>query len=386
MELIFWISLLVLFYSYLGYGLLLLVLRFFAAKEAVTDDGQYPALTIVVPAYNEELVIDQKIQNCLSLDYPSDRLSLLFITDGSSDHTTQKVATCSAIRHLHLPKRSGKTAALNRAMQYVSTPMVVFTDANALLHPASLKKMVRHYRQMDVGGVSGEKRILSTDDTAVSIGEQIYWRYESLLKKADASFYTVVGAAGELFSIRTALFEPLDETIILDDFVLSAKICLKGYRIAYEEEALATEAPSQNIEEEQKRKVRISAGCFQALILLKELLNPFRNWRLTFQYVSHRVLRWTVCPLLVPLLFAVTTALALQQQGSSYFYLWILQCLFYLLALACWPLAEKKGLPRIIFIPYYFVFMNLSLYIGFYRFAVNKQPAVWSKAARKAVS
>jgi cellulose synthase/poly-beta-1,6-N-acetylglucosamine synthase-like glycosyltransferase len=386
MELIFWISLLVLFYSYLGYGLILLLGRFIAGKKAVLDNGLLPAVTVIVPAFNEESMIDQKIQNCLSLQYPSDRLFFLFITDGSSDSTPQRVAAFPLIQHLHLPERSGKTAALNRAMQQVQTPVVVFTDANTLLHPDSIKKMVRHYVQEDVGGVSGEKRILSTDDTAVSTGEQIYWRYESLLKKADASFYTVVGAAGELFSIRTALFEPISENIILDDFVLSAKICLKGYRFVYEEEAWASEAPSQNIGEEQKRKVRISAGCFQALVLLKELLNPFRNWRLTFQYVSHRVLRWTVCPLLVPMLFFVSAALALQQPESVYYYLWLLQCLFYLLALVGWPLAEKKGLPRILFIPYYFVFMNLSLYMGLFRFMANKQPAIWNKAARKAIS
>jgi cellulose synthase/poly-beta-1,6-N-acetylglucosamine synthase-like glycosyltransferase len=146
MELIFWISLLVLFYSYLGYGLILLLGRFIAGKKAVLDNGLLPAVTVIVPAFNEESMIDQKIQNCLSLHYPSDRLFFLFITDGSSDSTPQRVAAFPLIQHLHLPERSGKTAALNRAMQQVQTPVVVFTDANTLLQPDSIKKMVRHYR------------------------------------------------------------------------------------------------------------------------------------------------------------------------------------------------------------------------------------------------
>ncbi len=385
MVLVFWISVSVLFYSYLGYGLCLLLLRFLRGQSPPPAEGPLPPLTVVVPACNEAPVIDRKVQNCLALDYPPDRLFFIFITDGSTDGTPQKVAASPRLQLLHQPERRGKAAALNRAMQHVNTPVVVFTDANAFLHPISLKKMVRHYREATVGGVSGEKRILAADDTAVSTGEQIYWRYESMLKKADASFYTVIGAAGELFSIRTALYEPLDETIILDDFVLSARICLKGYRFAYEEEAWAAEAPSENIGEEQKRKVRISAGCFQALRLLNQLLNPMHNWRLTFQYVSHRVLRWTLCPLLLPLLYLVTTILALRQSGQVFYFFWLAQSFFYLLALAGWPLAEKKGIPRVVFLPYYFVFMNVSLYVGFYRFLVNKQSAVWAKATRKAI-
>jgi cellulose synthase/poly-beta-1,6-N-acetylglucosamine synthase-like glycosyltransferase len=194
----------------------------------------------------------------------------------------------------------------------------------------------------------------------------------------------VVGAAGELFSIRTALYEPLDEAVILDDFVLSAKICLKGYRFAYEEQATATEAASENLAEEQKRKVRISAGCFQALVLLKEMLNPFRNWRLFFQYISHRVLRWTVCPLLVPLLFFANAMLAFRG-SEDYAILFGGQCLFYIVALLGWTTSDKKGLPKMLFIPYYFVFMNLSLYIGFYRFLTREQSVVWNKSARKMV-
>ena len=383
MEAVFWISLSVLFYTYLGYGLLLLLYRVFTKRKKITDTPVLPPVTLIVFAYNEEAVIEQKIQNCLLLRYPEHRLRLLFITDGSTDNTPAMVARHSRLTHLHEEQRKGKTAALNRAMQAVETPFVVFTDANAFLGPDSLRKIVRHYQDAAVGGVSGEKRMIATDSTAVTAGEGLYWQYESVLKKADAGFYTVMGAAGELYSIRTALFEPLDESVILDDFFLFAHVCLKGYRFAYEGEAYALETASENIREEQTRKVRIGAGCFQALWTLKGLLNPRRHWKLTFQYLSRRVLRWTLCPLLAPLLLSTNAWLFFHRPQPVYVVFFWLQALFYLLAVFGWLLAEKKGWPRVLFIPCYFVFMNLSLYQGFYRFLQKKQPAAWAKAVRK---
>lgn len=382
METVFWISVCILFYTYLGYGLLLALFSALQKKQGLSSPDLLEPVTLVVPAYNEEAVIASKIQNCLNLSYPKQLLTILVITDGSSDQTASLVASHSSVLHLHQPERRGKTAALNRAMQQVKTPFVVFSDANALLHPDSIQNLLRHYRDPNVGGVSGEKRIVATDNTAVGAGERIYWQYESMLKKADADFYTVIGAAGELFSIRTELFEPLAETIILDDFILSATICQKGYRFAYDRKAYATEGPSASIAEEQQRKNRISAGCFQALVLLKDFLNPLRNWRLSFQYVSHKVLRWTLCPLLVPLLFIFNAFLVLRGAPALYSVLLVLQSSFYAFAILGWLFSGKKGFPKTFLIPYYFVFMNLSLYIGFFRFVTGRQTAVWKRSAR----
>ncbi|HEV7330653.1 MAG TPA: glycosyltransferase family 2 protein [Flavisolibacter sp.] len=384
MEVVFWISACILFYVYLGYGLLLFLLSTVLKKQALPVPDVLAPVTLVVPAYNEEAIIAKKIQNCFALSYPKQLLTILFVTDGSTDDTAGLVASHPEIIHLHQPERKGKTAALNRAMQQVATPFVVFSDANALLHPDSIQNLLRHYSDPMVGGVSGEKRIAATDATAVGIGERIYWQYESMLKKADAVFYTVIGAAGELFSIRTELFEPLEENIILDDFVLSARICQKGYRFTYDRNAYATEGPSETIAEEQQRKIRISAGCFQALVLLKASLNPFRNWRLTFQYVSHKVLRWTLCPLLVPLLFLSNAVLAVKGDSIFYFLFFVIQCSFYAFALLGWRFSGRRGFPKPFLIPYYFVFMNLSLYVGFCRFLTGRQSAVWKRSARRA--
>lgn len=200
------------------------------SKKGDKDEAFEPAVTFIVPAYNEEASIGQKIENTLALDYPAEKHFIIFITDGSTDDTPAIVSAYPRIKLLHQPMRHGKAAALNRAMLPVQTPVVVFSDANTLVHPQSLRKMLRHYRNEKVGGVSGEKRIAAKGDSAVSIGERIYWLYESWLKKANGDFYTLVGAAGELFSVRTKLFKPLNENVILDDFVLSATVCLQGYR------------------------------------------------------------------------------------------------------------------------------------------------------------
>jgi cellulose synthase/poly-beta-1,6-N-acetylglucosamine synthase-like glycosyltransferase len=383
MQVVFWISLTVLFYTYLGYGFLLFLMTAFSRRKTPDSLSEYPPITLIVPAYNEEAMIERKIQNSLSLRYPDGRLSFLFVTDGTTDNTNEIISRYPHIQLLTARQRQGKAAAINRAMQAVSTPFVVLTDANTFLHEDALLHMMPHFADERVGGVAGEKRVFDKELSAVGLGERLYWQYESLLKKADARFYSVIGASGELFSIRTALFRPLPEALILDDFMIWAGICRQGYRFAYEEKAYAVETSSVSLLEERQRKVRISAGCFQALLLLKDLLNPFRNFRLTFQYVSHRVLRWTLCPLCLPLLFLTNLFLAFSSNVFFYKVFLAVQVLFYLLAFLGSILVQKNRWQQVFLIQYYFVFMNLSLYLGFFKFITKQQTVMWKKAQRK---
>jgi cellulose synthase/poly-beta-1,6-N-acetylglucosamine synthase-like glycosyltransferase len=337
---------------------------------------------MVIAAYNEEAIIEDKIKNCLSLDYPS--ISFLFITDGSNDNTVDIIAQYPWLRLLHQPKRMGKSAALNRAMVHVQTDITVFCDANSMLNRSAIKKIVSHYQDDNIGGVAGEKKIININEGNVTgTGEGLYWKYESYLKKLDAALYTVTGAAGELFSIRTSLWEPLPEDVILDDFVISAKINLRGFRIGYEPMAYAYEQSSASIEEERKRKIRISAGAFQAMGLVKQLFNIFHYPVLFFQFFSHRFLRWTLTPLSLPILLVANTLLVIS--GSSLFFriTLVAQFLFYLFALTeiCWVGTMKKS--KISKICYYVLFMNYSVYLGFFRFLKGSQSAVWDKATRE---
>lgn len=385
----FWMGLFIIFYTYIGYGIVIFILSRLKRRSkpvTLTEDEELPEVTILVAAYNEEQCIEEKIANTLALDYPREKLSVFFVTDGSTDSTPEIVKKFHAVRLFHDFKRKGKIHAVNRVMKHVTTPIVVFSDANTLLNRMAVRNLVRHYGDERVGGVAGEKRIYrSEEDNASGAGEGFYWKYESFLKRKDAEVYSIVGAAGELFSIRTALFEEPAENTIIEDFVLSMSICAKGYRFLYEPDAWAMETASASVEEEWKRKVRICAGAFQAMWKLRALLNPFRYGILSFQYVSHRVLRWTLAPVFLPVVFLANIPLAFM--GSD-FYAWLMagQVLFYLMATLGYHLRDRKVSLKGFFVPYYFTVMNLSVYAGFRRYMQGKQSVVWEKAQRAPIA
>jgi len=389
MKILLWLSLFIAFYAFFGYGILLFILvkikRIVAGKPIlpIIDADKLPTCTLIVAAYNEAGLIDEKINNSLNLNYPAAKLEFIFVTDGSTDQTAAIVANYPQIHHLHSDERKGKIAAVHRAMDTVTTEIVVFTDANTFLNADALLNICRHYSDAKVGAVAGEKRVYANAANATA-GEGFYWKYESKLKAWDSELYSVVGAAGELFSIRTALYQPVPENTILDDFMISLLVAQKGYRVIYEPEAFATEAASQNVTEELKRKIRIAAGGIQSIIWLKALLNPFPLPVLTFQYVSHRVLRWTIVPFLMML--ALIINLYIVFTGSielTYQLLLLAQVGFYLLAISGWIMEERHIKIKIFFIPYYFCMMNYAVVMGIIRFAAGKQSAIWEKAKRQ---
>jgi len=387
LTLFFWLSLFIVFYTFIGYGIVITLLvrikRALGAKMPVYLPDYTPDVAFVIPSYNEETIIEEKIKNCLALDYPKDKLKILFITDGSTDKTPDIVKNYTDVQLLHVPERGGKSAAENRAMKFVTAPIVVFSDANTILPPQALKELVKFYQDAKVGAVSGEKRIAGkTKDNAAGAGEGIYWKYESYLKKMDAEFLTIVGAAGELFSFRSELFEELEPDSILDDFMLSMRIASKGYRVLYEPKAYALETSSVSVKEELKRKIRICAGGWQSIIRLRHVLNPFPNFALTFQYVSHRVLRWTITPLLLLLLLPVNYLLSIEETGYFYKFIFVCQIVFYSMALLGWYLENRKIKVKILFVPYYFFIMNYAVFLGFFRYISGKQSSKWERAKR----
>ncbi len=390
MKIIFWASLFIVAYSYVLYGMLVWLLIFirniFSKEEIQPFDLKFlPPVSLVIATYNEEAIIGKKIANTLALDYPKEKLDVYFVTDGSTDATNEILKMHPNIKILFRAERSGKVAAINHAMEFVDTPYVIFCDANTFLNRGCVKEIIKHYTDEKIGAVAGEKKVIdvSLKNTAAGSGEGLYWKYESILKKLDARFYTVVGAAGELFSMRTNLYEPVDTGILLDDFMISMNICRKGYRVMYEPLAYAMEAPSMSIKEEQKRKIRISAGGFQSIYLLKDLLNIFKYGKLSFQYISHRVLRWAVCPLLLPIIFILNAILAFAAHEKIFVYLLTAQIVFYATAFTGWLFAQKNIKIKILYVPYYFLFMNIALYAGFVRYINKKQTVLWDKAQRK---
>lgn len=386
-EILFWTSLLVVFYTYIGYGICLIALvkikEFFLKRSTGSSTPIEPAVTMFVAAYNEEDFIEQKIQNMFALDYPKEKLEILFVTDGSTDGSVSLLKKYDEVKVLHEDKRGGKIGAINRGMKEVSNPIVIFSDANAMLNKDAVRNIVKHYVDPKIGCVSGEKRIHNKqEDVASGAGEGIYWKYESLLKDYDYRLYSAVGAAGELFSIRTELHESLEKDTLLDDFIISLRIAQKGFKIAYEPKAFAVESSSASIAEEMKRKVRISAGGIQSIIRLGALFNLSKHGLLSFQFVSHRVLRWTLTPFALISLLPLNIILSWYTQAVFYDVLLVAQLSFYGFAALGWVLENNQIKIKVLFVPFYFLFMNLCVILGIVRYFKGNQSVLWDKAKR----
>lgn len=391
LNVVFWSCVIVVIYTYIGYALLIYLLaKYFPYQSEqsplIEAVQQWPALTLCIAAYNEADIIAMKMDNCLQLDYPADKLTILWVTDGSTDESNLLLNAYPQVKTIFQPERGGKTAAINHAMAVIDTDFVVFTDANCLLSIGALKLIAKQFNDTTVGCVSGEKRVAyEEEDTLSSKGEGFYWKYESLLKKWDNIYYSAVGAAGELFAIRSSLYKPLPTHILLDDFMISMQIAREGYRIAYLPEAYAVERGSLNIEEEGKRKVRIAAGGWQSVGLLSDLLNVFTYGRLSFQYISHRVLRWTITPFALFLLIPLNFVLIFTQEEHSFFYVFIffLQVIFYVLAAIGYRKRNEEHVPKLFFVPFYFVFMNINVFEGLIYLKNKTNAAIWEKSKRK---
>ena len=391
-EILFWVAVAVVVYTYVGYGIILWMMvkvkEWFIKPVTLPHptDEELPEMTLFITAYNEEQVVDEKMANCLDLDYPREKLHIVWCTDGSNDHTVERLGCWPQATVLHTPERKGKSAAMNRGLQYVHTPLVAFTDANTMLNRASLRLIAQAFLDKKVGCVAGEKRIQTEEKAdAAQGGEGLYWRYESALKALDSRLYSAAGAAGELFAIRRELFQPLEEDTLLDDFVLSLRIVEQGYRIAYLKEAYAMESGSANLAEEEKRKVRIAAGGLQSIARLWPLFNPLRYGIFSFQYVSHRVLRWSITPVLLFALLPLNVVLLFGTERTAlYIILWLLQALFYLAGNLGYYLSMRRTKNKLLFVPCYFLFMNLNVLRGMAYLSTrnDKEKGTWEKARR----
>ncbi|PKP08017.1 MAG: glycosyl transferase [Bacteroidetes bacterium HGW-Bacteroidetes-4] len=386
LELIFWLLVFLIAYSYLLYpAILWLLTRFYpSSNKTPLNTDELPTVTLLVAAYNEEAFVDEKVANSKALNYPADKLKFIWVTDGSTDQTNQKLEKYTDVTLLFKPERKGKINAMNRAMHFVDSELVIFSDGNTLLSDNTVLEIVKAFTDDKVGCVAGEKRIATTtrEDAAAS-GEGLYWKYESWLKNLDAKVGSCIGAAGELFAIRTALFFEVPGDTLLDDFVISLRIAMQGKRIAYAPQAYALEKASANIAEEMKRKVRIAAGSFQVLSRMPALLNIFKFGKLSWQFVSHKVLRWVVVPM--GLLLLIPLNILLVNWSANFFFYFVILLIhsaFYLLVFLGFLLRNKRISAGLLFAPYYFFMANLAMWKGFFRFLTKKQSVQWERARR----
>jgi cellulose synthase/poly-beta-1,6-N-acetylglucosamine synthase-like glycosyltransferase len=396
METLFWLPLLLVAFSYLGYPLVLAVwdgardalsaLRFVAggADRRAAEGEAWPAVSLVFSAFDEEACIRRKIENCLALDYPADRLEILVGCDGCGDRTAEiaRAAGGARVKVLELSPRAGKSAVLSRLVPGARGDLVVLTDANVMLEAGAIRALVRRFRDTSVGAVVGRLRLYNP--TRHDFEESLYWKYETALKYYEGKHGCVLGANGGIYAIRRMLFTPLRPDTITDDFVVPLRIAARGWSVPFEPDAVALEETTEDAGREFGRRARIGAGNWQALVRVPDLLDP-RTGFLFFAFVSHKLLRWAA-PFLLAVTLLANGALAAASGAWGYRALLLAQAAFYALAIAGWR--GGSGLTgtarRLASLAHYFVAMNAALVVGLWRFVRGTQHAAWQRTERTA--
>lgn len=391
MEILFWILLFLVFYTYIGYGMVLYILlkvkQLFCRKKAQPvlpeNPEAYPEVTLMICAYNEEDIIKEKMENIRQLNYPKDKLCVMWVTDGSNDHSNELLSQYDDITLVTSTERKGKAAAMQHGLEVNKAPFVIFTDANTMLNTEAITEIMTLFLHEDVGCVSGEKRVAARHEGQVAAeGEGMYWKYESTLKQWDSDLYSAMGAAGELFAVRMSCYKAAPSNALLDDFMISMLILRDGHKIAYTSKAYAMEFGSASMHEESKRKRRIAAGGLQSVWWLRDMMSPFRSPIVAFQFVSHRVLRWSITPFALLALIPLNIILVVQNAGWIYSLIGVLQIIFYTAALSGYVLELAGRKNKLLYIPYYFMFMNLNVFQGIAYLRTHKSSGTWEKARR----
>ncbi len=345
-----------------------------------TDEHALPAVTMVVAVYNEEGVMAEKIANFRALDYPEDRLSLLVGSDGSSDGTHAVLERESDARvSWHGFDRGGKLRTINRLMQHVQTPIVVFCDANSMYAPDAIRKLVRHFADDAVGAVCGNLQLLSSNESVGGEGERTYWTYENYIKHWEAQYQTALGATGGIYAIRSALFQPQPEhTQVADDLLLPLRITAEGHRVVYESEAVATESTSPSMRAEFRRKVRVARTSFNCL---PQLLPIFGRYplRVRVMIFFHKFLRW-----LAPFFFLLVALSVIMLSGVDWVR-WVLfwpMMAFFALGALGWLVEMTGRRMGVLSLPFYFLAINAAFLLAWITLPFHRAAPTWEPSER----
>jgi cellulose synthase/poly-beta-1,6-N-acetylglucosamine synthase-like glycosyltransferase len=393
-ALLFWLSLALVAFSYVGYPIVLVVwsgvrealesLRFVGGGpdrrlEAAASPEEWPSVTLAFSAFDEESCIREKIENCLALDYPADRLEILVGCDGCTDRTAEiaRQAGGGRVRVHELSPRSGKASVLTRLVPSAQGDVVVLTDANSMLDRGALRALARRFRDPAVGAAVGRLRLVEPSGREKEEG--LYWKYETFLKYYEGKRGCVLGANGGIYAIRRVLFTPLSADTITDDFVIPVRISVRGWRVLYAADAVAREEAAPDSGKEFVRRARIGAGNWQALARVPDLLDP-RTGFLFFAFVSHKLVRWAA-PFLLGLAFASNLLLAAAPGAWGYRAILVAHAGFYALALAGRAGAAGRA-RKAAAVAHHFVAMNAALAVGLWRFVRGTQAAAWERTAR----
>ncbi len=379
MTILLWILISLIFYTYIAYPGLLYVMYKIFPKWRIGKSEKLPFVSMLIAAYNEESIIMDKIKNCLSINYPKENIEILIGSDGSNDATVEILNknNYSHIRIFDFKKRRGKINVLKDLVDSARGEILVFSDANTMYEPDALARLVAYFVDYRIGCVCGRLKLKSSDKSKEGEYEGLYWKYESFIKHIEGELGTVLGANGAIYSIRKDLFPNIPNNTIIEDFVIPMKILERGYKTVYEKEAVAYEEASKTIADESRRKMRIGAGAYQTLFLTLPMLNIFKGLP-SFAYWSHKVIRWFV-PFFMVIIFILNMCLI---NDPVYLTLFFVQIALYVGALAGYLISKTEMHSRVFALLYYFVSMNISLLVGFFRFARGAQKVTWKRVER----
>lgn len=382
----FWACATLILYTYLFYPVLLLFaysvvqlkrdLVYVAARQERRVSGiprsEPPSVSILIPAFNEEAHLRDKLDNLADLDYPEDKLETIIVSDGSSDRTNEILQNIRTA-HTHvllLPERRGKANALNLAAAEASGSILLFSDAATLLPRDGVHKLARHFRDPSVGAVCGSLEFAGSNESKRTEG--VYWKYESALRIMEARLGATLTASGAYYAIRRSCYQPLKSTAILDDFLIPMNVRKQGYRVVYDPEAVAQEFSEASVSGEFRRRVRLAAGSFRALPELAR--TPMRGFT-GVAFLSHKVLRW-----IMPFLFLgmLGSNIPLIDAGL-YGWAFAFQCMFYLLAVMG-MLSARHHLRLPGLVCYFLCAMNLAFLIGSFRALKRNSTGLWERA------
>lgn len=380
LAVMFWVSVGCVAYAYVGYPVLLAALSRMFGKRAEPEQSSahdWPFVSLVIAAYKEESIIQQRINNALLMDYPADRLEILIGCDGDLDGTGEIVRSVSdsRVKLMQFPQRRGKPSVLDDCVAAARGEVIAFSDANTFWEPDAMKTLVRHFADPSVGGVCGQ--LLIVDAVTGENADGAYWKYENFLKRHEGRLGALLGCNGAIYAIRKWMYEPIPPHTIVDDFLIGMRVHLRGKQLLFEEQAIAHEESAPDLRAEFQRRTRIGAGGFQSLCWLAPLLAP-RYGSVALAFWSHKVLRWS-CPLFMLLALAANVVLA----TSSPFFAILLgaQVLFY--AVAAFGRKTSPTLAgRLAKIVAMFVGMNVALAAGFWKWLSNRQSGAWQRTAR----
>ena len=370
----FWLLIILILYSYVGYPILLVSASSFMKKNGY-QTGVSPEVTVLITAYNEEKDIADKLINVLSLDYPKENMEIIVASDGSTDRTDEIVKKFAdkGVKLVRVEGRVGKTETQNQAVKTANGEIIVFSDATTKYRQDVLKKMVRNYADPMVGAVSGRYKYVDPKNSQVGRGSIAFWDYENMIKSAQSKIKTITGCCGCIYSVRRDLYEPLPADII-SDLVEPLEIIKKGYRIVFEPEALAYETTLEQSDKEFSMRVRVITRGMRGLLHARDLFNFFKYPYISFQLMSHKVLRWFVPVFALGLYFS---NLFILNVNNFYLLVFVCQNIFYLSAWLGWILEKNNAKNKVLSLPLYFCVVNLASLSAMIAILNGKKAVKW---------